>query len=289
MTAGDIKIRTGELGDSFSGVVCNGVDDYMAIAALGAQQAGAADVVGTISGWINIPNITGSYCMFSLGDTNADEYLQLSIVAGKLSAACTDGAAAQWATASTNVVITPHKWHHIALVHTGGATVGRPFLYVDGVRVAHTDTVTTDLTEWTNGLTGLDNASIGILSQNTSTTLDFLGAISYVKYATGIAASGADWTSTQVKQEYDYRAGKGSGSGVTTGVLCTWTLNNSLVESTTGGGTYDLTATSDAQFDLEYSNMTSKLRLLAPVVADDISIVPHGMNGAFTAVVIKAA
>ena len=72
-------------------------------------------------------------------------------------------------------------------------------------------------------------------------------------------------------------------------MLCLWTLDNSLVETETGGGTYDAAITSDAQFDIEYSQLTSKLRLLAPLVTDDMSIVSHGLNGGWTAVVVKAA
>lgn len=285
MTAGDIRIRTGEHGDSFSGIVLNGADDALQMDALAVQQAGAADVVGTISGWINVPNITGGFCMFGFGDAGSDEHLWVGIAAGKLFAENVDGGTKQWEIVSTTATITPHKWHHIALVHDGA----RPFLFLDGEKVAMTDTDDTDLTEWTNGLAGLDAGNLGLLEANSGTTQDFLGGISYVKYATGTAGSLANWTDAQVKQEYDFRTGHGTGTGVTTGVLALWTLDNSLLETVTGGGTYDVTVVSDAQFDIEYSQMTSKMRLLAPVVADDISIFPNGQGLGFTAVLVTNA
>jgi hypothetical protein len=289
MTAGDIKIRSGTTQDRMSGIVCNGSDDYMACNALATYEAGANNVSGTISGWMNVPNITGTFCLFSIGVNAAISYIQVSIKAGKLN--CVGASAGAGGTRfdviSTNTVITPHKWHHIAVVHSGGATVGRPFLYVDGLPVAMTDTTATDLTFWMNDLATWDRAAIGILAMNATLTLDMLGAISYVKYATGTTDAAA-WTNAQVNQEYDYRAGYGDGSGVTSGVLCTWPLED-LLDYTTGGGTYSLTLTSDVQYDTEYSQMTSKLRLLAPVVADDFNILSNGMNGSFTFVLVKAA
>ncbi len=289
MTAGDIKIRSGTTADRMSGVVCNGADDYVAINAVATYEAGANNVTGTISGWINVPDITGTYCIFAVGVNAAITYIQLSIKAGKLNCVAAAAGVTQFDVVSTNVVIQAHKWHHVAVVHNGGATVGRPFLYVDGQPVAMTDTTNTDLTYWMNDAATWDKGSLGILNMNATTTLDFLGGISYVKYATGVAGSVAAWTNAQVQQEYDWKAGMGSGSGVTSGVLCTWTLNGTMVESTTGGGTYDGTITSDVQYDSEYSQMTSKLRLLAPVVADDFNMIPNGQNGSFTFVVVKAA
>jgi hypothetical protein len=287
MTAGDIKIRSGTTSDRMSGIVCNGADDYMACNALATYEAGANNTTGTICGWINVPNITATFALFSIGVNAAISYIQLSVKAGKLNAVAYSGGVAQFDVISTNTVIQAHKWHHIAVVHSGGATVGRPFLYVDGQPVAMTDTVSTDLTFWMNDLATWDRAAIGILVMNATLTLDFLGGISYVKYATGTTST-ASWTDAQVKQEFDWRGGNGSGSGVTSGVLCTWTLTD-LLDTTTGGGTYSLTLTSDVQYDTEYSQMTSKLRLLAPVVADDFNMIPCGLSGSFTFIVVKAA
>lgn len=288
MTAGDIKIRSGTTGDRMSGVVINGVDDYVQINAVGAYEGGANNVSGTVSAWVNIPDITGTYCIFSIGLSSAVSHINLAVKAGKLNAVATGGGTAKFDVIATSATLKPHKWHHVCLVHTGGATVGRPYLYLDGQPIAMTDTVSTDLTYWMNDLATWDRGAIGILAMNATTTNDFLGAIAYVKYATGTTEAGA-WTQDLVLQEYCYRAGLGSGSGVTTGVLCLWTLDGNVTETVTGGGTYDGSIVSDVQYDSEYSQMTSKLRLLAPVVADDFNILPNGLNGSFTFVVVKAA
>jgi hypothetical protein len=288
MTAGDIKIRTGDCKDRMSGVVINGVDDYIQLNALGAYEGGANNVTGTVSAWINVPDITGTYCVFSIGLSSAVSHIELNVKAGKLNAIAVSGGVTKFDVVATSASLVPHKWHHVCLVHTGGATVGRPFLYLDGQPIAMTDTTSTDLTFWMNDLATWDRGAIGILAMNATTTLDFLGGISYVKYATGTSEAGA-WTQDLVKQEYDYRGGLGSGSGVTTGVLCLWDLNGRMTETVTGGGTYDGTIVSDVQYDSEYSQMTSKLRLLAPVVADDFNIISNGQNGSFTFVVVKAA
>jgi hypothetical protein len=286
MTAGDIKITTGMHSDYMSGVVVNGADDYIQIDALAAAEALATNVKGAISAWINIPDITtSSYCVFALGDNDAVEHIELMVTAGKLRGYCIDGGVLQWDVVSTTTTLTPHQWHHVCLVHDSV----RPYLYLDGVALAMTDTDATDLTEWTNGLTGLDKGAIGILVMNGTTTLDFKGGIAYVKYATEAATAYNTWSANDVLQEYNYRGGYGTGTGVTKGVLCTWTLNGNCTETTTGGGTYDGTIVSDVQYDSEYSQLTSKLRLLAPVVADDICLMATGMSGGVTAVVVKAA
>ena len=63
MTAGDIKIRTGDHGvkSAMSGVVINGNNDYLQINAVGAAEAAANNTMGTISAWVNIPDITNTY------------------------------------------------------------------------------------------------------------------------------------------------------------------------------------------------------------------------------------
>jgi len=287
MTAGDIKIRSAEHNKFISGAVFNGANDDIQINAVATLEAGSANLKGTISAWICVPDITGTYSIFCLGDADADERLCLQIAAGCLQGINTDGGVAQWSIISTSVVITAHKWHHVCLTHNGI----RPKLYVDGAAVAMTDTVSTDLTEWCNGLTGLDKGTIGMNIYKNVSEQDFVGGIAYVKYSTGLATTQANWLPAQVKEEYDYRAGNGTGSGATSAgtVNCLWTLNGNAIETVTGGATYDGTIESDVQYDPEYSELTSKLRLLGPVVADDISFIPYGLTGGVAAVVVKAA
>lgn len=287
MTAGDVQVRAGQHINPMSGVVCNGADDYIAIAGLAAAEAGGAFKKGTISIWCCVPNQTGTYSLFSLGDTDANEILGLRVAAGKLQGICVDGATAQWTTTSTSVVIPANQWTHCALVHNGI----RPTLYVNGVAVAMTDTVTTDLTEWTDGLTGLDTACIGLDFYNNVLTNDLLGAVTGFKYSHGTLTSAtADWSPAQVLAEYNYRNGEAGliGTG-TASNLITYTCKGSVVDQQTGGATYDGTLTSDAQYDSEYSNWTSILRTLAPLVADDICIVSVGSSGGMIATLVNAA
>ena len=164
MTAGDIRIRTGNTGDRRSGYVFNGVDDYLQINALGAYEAGASNICGTISAWINIPDITGTYYVMGIGLSSAVSHLGLQVKAGKLNAVATGGGTAKFDVIATSAMLTPHKWHHVCMTHTGGKTVGRSYLYLDGEPIAMTDTVSTDLTFWTDDLATWDRGAIGILS-----------------------------------------------------------------------------------------------------------------------------
>ncbi len=286
MTAGDIKVRTGDHGASsaMSGIVANGADDYVQIDAVATYEAGANNTKGTISAWVNIPDITNTYCIFAAGVNAAVSYYQFSIKAGKLNfvGASAGGGGTICDVIATTATLTPHKWHHVAVTQSSVS----PKLYLDGVPIDMTLTTSTDLTFWGNTLATWDKGAIGILNMNATTTLDFKGGISYVKYSTGTADT-ACWTDAQVLEEYNYRGGLGNGSG-TTPNLCTWTLNGVMTETTTGGGTYDGTIVSDVQYDAEYSQLTSKLRLLAPVVADDICMVSRGGDGYIVAVVKNA-
>lgn len=286
MTAGDIQVRRGYHSKWMSGVVCNGADDYIAIAGLAALEAGQAYKRGTISLWCCVPDQSGTYSLFSLGDTDANEILGLRVVAGKLQGINIDANVAQWTTTSTNVVIPANVWTHVCLTHDGV----RPYLYVNGKAVAMTDSVTTDLTEWTDGLTGVDKACIGLDYYNNVLTNDLKGAVTGFKYSTGAAATGAaTWTPADVLAEYQYRNGEeGSiGSGKASNLIYL-SCKGTLVDTITGGGTYDGTLTSDAQYDAEYSNWTSVLRTLAPLVADDLCIVSSG-DGAMIATLVNAA
>ena len=283
MTAGDIRIITGDHSSAtkMSGIVCAGANDYLQIDALATHEAGANNTMGTMSCWVNFPDTTEQYSAFSIGVDAEISHIDIEVNAGIITAYSRSNNVEQFKIESSEK-ITPHKWHHIAMTHDGV----RPRIYLDGVRCTETDTVSTNLTFWMNDLATWDKSAIGILSMNSGTVFDCDGGITYVKYSTG-TTSAAVWTPEEVKAEYDYRGGLGVGSGKTPN-LCTWILDNSLVETTTGGGTYDATIVSDVQFDTEFSSFTSKLRLLAPVVADDTNILSIG-GGGYIAAVVKAA
>src|SRR3990167_8916202 len=110
------------------------VDDGIQVDAFAVTRTAANDTTGTIIAWINCPDITGTYTILGLGDANVVEYIHFSVEAGKMFAACNDAATMQWDVNSTDVVIKPHKWQHVALVQPG-AGGGGPQFYVDGVKV----------------------------------------------------------------------------------------------------------------------------------------------------------
>lgn len=229
--------------------------------------------------------VANTYTVFNIGLSTDVSHYDLMIAAGKPRFYAITNNVLKCDVVATTATLTPHQWHHVCVVQNGT----RPYLYLDGTLCAMTDTDATTLGYWGNTLGTWDKGAIGITVTNGTLINDYKGAIAYVKYATFASTVHNVWSANDVKQEYDYRAGYGTGSGVTKGVLCTWPLDGDAVEDTTGGGTYDGTIVSDVQYDPEYSQLTSKLRLLAPVVADDICLLPRGMDGSVTAVVIKAA
>src|SRR3990167_8157929 len=229
---------------------------------LSSLQA-ANDTKGTITAWVNMPDIVGTYTILGLGDANVVEYIHFSVENGKMFAACNDATTMQWDVNSTNVVIKPHQWHHVALVQDGTM----PQFYVDGVKVARTDTVTTDLAEWIVNLDGLDGAHIGAadsIGGAAALTQEFKGAISDVKY----------WkvalTDAQILDDF---AGKAPASitGTVADLTNWWDLQNNLVDSVAAE---DGTAVGGI-IRTSYSEFTSRLKFepgAAAVVADVLAV-----------------
>ena len=157
-------------------------DDLINADAAGVAREAAEDSDGTFTAWIMIPNTTETACTIcAFGDTNADEFIDFAVKAGKLTCTISDGGVDQVTTQEDAVGITPHKWTHVAVVQTAGGT--GPVFYINGVKRAATNDVSTDVDEWINDqLGGIDNFTIGALSQNTSVSQEFKGYISDVKY-----------------------------------------------------------------------------------------------------------
>jgi hypothetical protein len=80
------------------------------------------------------------------------------------------------------VVIPPHEWVHVAVVQA--ADGNGPKFYVNGVKVASTNSTTTDVNEWFNNCDGIDSGRIGAANKvgDDSVTQEFKGAISDIKY-----------------------------------------------------------------------------------------------------------
>ena len=258
------------------------VDDGIQIDAFAVTRTAANDTAGTFTAWINVPDITGTYTIIGLGDANVAEYIHFSVEAGKMFAACADAAVMQWDVNSTNIVIKPHQWQHVALVQ-GGAAQGGPKFYVDGALVARTDTTTTDLAEWITNLDGLDGAHIGAadsIAGLAALTQEFKGAISDVKY----------WkvalTEAQIN---DDKNGKPPASitGTTTDLTNWWDMDDDYVDSIAGENG---TAVGAILLEPAYSEFTSRFGFMpatAAVVADSITLSMTESTG--HAIIIKAA
>ena len=90
MATTDIYHITGGLtGRKATAFIGGAVDDGIQVDAFAVARANA-DTTGTFTAWINVPDITGSYAIIGCGDASADEFITLSIVAGKLEINCTD-------------------------------------------------------------------------------------------------------------------------------------------------------------------------------------------------------
>lgn len=246
--AGAIHLFSSQQHDAspMKSVVMQGSDDYVALAGYGALN----HTVGTWCGWVNIVDLTATYCVISIGDTDAISYIALELVAGKIRARCYNATALKFSLIATTTTITQAGWHHLAIVQNGV----KPVLYVDGTAVTLTDTDTTDTTLWMSAVAGFDNFSIGILSMNTSTTEDFNGGIAFVKLGSSA------WSAEEVMLEYKYRGGQqGTGSSQTRGIVASYDFDENYLDDTTGAGTYAGTATGGAYLDANYSDFVKNL------------------------------
>ena len=254
-------------------------DQALLIDAWAVSRVAAGDTVGTITAWINVPDITGNYGIISAGDTAAIEFLTLRITAGKLVVELNDATADKFEHTSTNVIIKPHQWHHVAI--TQSADTKAPQLYVDGKKIAQTATLATNNSLWFAALTLTDDASIGAAEEagTAAQIREFKGAISDVKY----------WdvtlTPDQIKKDFNEQA-PDTITGISGDLLNWWNMDDDTIDSVSGE---DGTAGASLKLTNEYSEFSSRLAFMtgSPVVADDISISVSGSAG--HAVVIKAA
>lgn len=276
MAAGDIHHVTGSLSPSRAAVkFIATADQAFLIDVFAAARVAANDEAGTFTAWVMVPDITGTYGVVSCGDTAAIEFISLRIEAGKLVAECNDATTDQWEHGSTNVVITPHKWHHVALVQT--ATLEAPKLYIDGKIISDmTATLETDNGTWFKDCDLIDDGSIGASEEaGAAGQIDeFKGGISDVKY----------WpvalTALEVSQDY---AGKPPAT-INSNLTDWWKMvdvTNAVTTANFG------VAGASLKFVPQYSEFTSRMAFLGAVVADDICISVNEREG--HCVLIKAA
>jgi len=174
-------------------------DDAVQVDVFAAARVTADDTAGSFTAWIMPVDITGDYAIISCGDASAIEYITLSIKAGKLRIQCFDATVEQYDHASTAVVVTPHKWMHVAVVQN--ASVGAsnfPRLYVNGELVATTMADETDNGTWFDDCALIDGGSFGAAEEDGAGNLtkEFKGAISDVKYWP------VELTAEQIKKDY---------------------------------------------------------------------------------------
>lgn len=267
---GDAAVISGGTSPSKPAVVLTGgdTDDGLAIDTWATDRKGT-DTQGTITAWICPGDKTSTMSIISMNDANVVEFMDFKIAAGKIAAAVTDATVAKWATATTSVVIEPHKWVHVALVQDAK----RPHIYLNGVEQACTDTTTTALGYWVDQLAGVDKGYIGCSSIGGAGAIgeEWVGGIGEVKYwSTGLTAA-------QIMDDY-------MGNGTTTNLTDQWKMID-LTNSVTSANA--ATIISDAYLSPTYNEFISKVRKFGAVTADFCGF--SECNGKMSALIVNAA
>ena len=255
MATGDIQIFSREHKPK-KAVVGDGTGDAVQINAWGIAREAAADTVGTFTAWVNIKSVSDSYSILSAGDTDAIEYINLQIVNGLINLSLADGGTLDIDVEADGDILEIDTWTHIACVQDGV----QPRLYKNGVRIAVTNDDESGITKWFADCGGIDNGNVGLLSMNTSTTLDLDGAVGTVKHYN------AALTDEEIMKDY-----KNEGQSLATKALLIsqWDWNGNLVDNVSG---HDGTIVANLRLDGSFSNLTAEIQAFAPIVADDISI-----------------
>jgi hypothetical protein len=252
---GDAALVSGDCFNSRKAAVFTGgdTDDAYTMDALAAARTAANDTVGTITAWVCPGDITSTMSIVCFSDNNVVEFIDFNIAAGKLGCNCTDATVAQFVAISDNVVCPAHKWTHVAVRQSASEGIK---LFVDGVKVASTNSTATDIYEWFTGLDGVDVGTIGAgrIGGAGAYTQEFVGGISDVKYYNTAL------TDEDIMNDYE-------GTHLATGCIA-WYQMDSLLDSATGAGTYSLTAVSDVYMTPTYNEFISRVRKFGAVTAD---------------------
>jgi hypothetical protein len=227
-----------------------------------------------------IPDYTPSAAqtIFGAGDANAVEYMTFTVTtARKLQFIVADGGATR-VDVSTSGTLTPHKWHHVALVQN--ATV--PRIYIDGVEQVLTYATATEIGQWFDDTDGIDGAHIGAadsIAGGALLTQEFKGYISDVKFWSGTTDAKA-LTQAQILVDYN--------GGTTSATPTAWYTMDENVVNVANAGTYNGTIVGALVY-VDASEFASKLSFGCgvPVTADNVSVSISGNQG--FAVVIQQA
>jgi hypothetical protein len=117
--------------------------------------------VGTWAAFVKLPAVLGTqHTVISFASLTTNTRLNMTInSAGLLSTIARDNGINKWNRFTDNQIAFDATWVHVGLVHDGIS----PLLYVDGVAVAQSETITADKTVWADDLP-LTNGRIGCLS-----------------------------------------------------------------------------------------------------------------------------
>ena len=275
MSTGDIYQITGGLKGRHAVAFKGGdTNDYVQVDAHAVARVAANDAVGTYTAWINLKDITGTYCVLGAAQTNADEFLDITIEAGLLTVRITDATTVQLVTQADAVHFQPHTWYHIAVVQSADSK--GPKLFVGGELIASTNDTSTDVDSWYAELDGINQFQIGTSQKGGAGafTLEFAGGISDVKYWS------VDLTDDEVTQDFLNVAVQAS----------TLQLHLDMVEDLVdaGLGADDGTIVSDALLINNYCEFYSRLVFVPtiPLVGD--KVLPFASGDTGHAIIIEA-
>lgn len=136
----------------------DGLVDYVNIDALVTPLATTTQ--GTWNCWVKPVDATplAGQQILAFGDTSAIEFVILSISSiPTLQMNLNKSGTNQWLLRSDVNPFSDNIWSMITIVQDGIS----PILYVNGVAVAQTFSISTDKTAWFNDLTGVDNGRLG--------------------------------------------------------------------------------------------------------------------------------
>ena len=251
---GDAAIVSGDCSNSRKAAVFTGgnTDDYYQINDLATDRVTANDTAGTITAWVCPGDITSTMSIINFGDNDVVEFIEVNIEAGKLACRCTDATTAQFVAVSGAVNCPAHQWTHIAVRQPGSGEGIK--LFVNGLKVASTNSTTTDIFEWFNNCDGIDKGCIGAANKsgNAAITNEFVGGISDLKYYNSAL------TDEQIADDY-------RGAVLTTGLTDYWKMAD-LSNETTAANT--MTEVSDVYLTPTYNEFISRVRKFGAVVAD---------------------
>ena len=133
----------------------------------------ASDTTGSISFWVYMNSYDGT--VFTFGDLDGAMVLRC-YTSATVFVFDLYNTGQQWRTQTSGK--NTGEWYHFVLVHNGT----RPYIYCNGVE-AHSDIVTTDLTQYLGDLSGLDTGRVACDNWNSSGNTNFLdGKIDDFRY-----------------------------------------------------------------------------------------------------------